>query len=265
MYDEKKRRVITCVVFAAISAALAAFRVFILNNYVEKTNGLYTNAAVGNAFFFAMLALVLIPVATAFVIKWDVKERRPLEKTASVRVGAFICMIAFSAFTVYNIMNALKTQKWEIAPSVLMAFALLSALHFALLAFGKENVSPENSLMPAFPAIFSAAAIIFMFLDTSSQINASDRSYTLLAMVLAMYFFICEAERSVILRKDEMALKALKSAERKFFIAGVISFSVIIAVCVPQLICEKNYGAEFLRNMLLVSFGLYAFVRTAKL
>ncbi|MBP5245578.1 MAG: hypothetical protein J6036_03890, partial [Clostridia bacterium] len=70
---------------------------------------------------------------------------------------------------------------------------------------------------------------------------------------------------SVILRKDEMALKALKSAERKFFIAGVISFSVIIAVCVPQIICGRNTAMDFMHSVLLSACGVYAFIRTAKI
>ena len=265
MYDDKKRRIITCTAFAVISAILAFFRVYILDNYVEKTNGLYTNAAVGNAFFFAMLALALIPVIIAFIFKWDVKERKPLEKTAADRVGAFICMVAFSAFSVFSVINAAMTQKWEIAPTVLMVFALVSALHFGLLAFSKEKFSPENSLLPAFPAIFEAAAVIFLFLDTSLQINSSDRSYTLLAMVLAMYFFICEAEYSVVLRKDETTEKALRSMERKFFISGTVTFSVIIAICVPQIICGRNTAMDFMHSVLLFACGVYAFIRTAKI
>jgi hypothetical protein len=265
MYDEIKKIRIICVVFAVLSALAAVFRIFILKNYVEESNGLYTSATAGNLFLCAAAVLVIIPVIISFALKWNEKDRKPLFKTTAVRIGAFVCALAFSALTVYYILNTVKTMKLELLPTACMILALLSALYFAFAAFGKERFSPENSLFPTFPAIYTACAVISAFLDVNTQINASDRSFTMLAMVLAMYFFICEAEYSVMLRNDEKNAKYLNARERRFFAAGVMTFSVIIAVCVPQLVCEKNYGAEFLRNMLLVSFGLYAFVRTAKL
>ncbi len=263
---------ITAGIIMLLSLITAAFRYVLLINHIDPSNGLYTSQVLGNVFFGAVCFIVVLALLTYFYVKKaDVKS--PIkEKSVGCAIASALCILSFAALFFTEIFNLAagvgKPDILMIAALVLCIPSVISFLNVFFVSIGKSKFS-NLALLPAFPPLYVAVRTISLFIDTSTQINASQRSFELLTMVFAMMFLVTEASYSVRMRPDEDAEKNKKNRDARYFVCAVITAALALIVTATYLLAvltgKYEAGYDTCDHVLTLCFGIYAAVRAFEL
>ena len=254
---------------AVAAVATGIFRAVLLRKYIDPETGFYvvdTNLDI--VFNIAVVAVVaIIAVAGLMTRKTAPPENLDSRSTVVVFTSALCAFMYISVFLygAYNVMSGLS-HNWSylvetppvdafgesspffvrlllvlinIAPDVssngiLFIIQLLLCIpcclnHFSICSSEIREKNTKHSVFAMSEAVFFAFRMIEVFMDTKSQINASQRSLTLLLLCSAMLFFLFEAD--FLVKRDEGGLKSLS----KYFMAGLATLAFPLISVIPYL------------------------------
>ncbi len=271
--NNKKRVVLYLLpsLFLVASIALAVFRGRLLFEKIDNVNGLYTDAGMGN--LFGGLALILFVLF--FVSRFAVKRftfTRPVKNDAlTVAFASSVCALMMVVILVGDVYDVLKgIRPLGVLLLFEMLFGILSVIYFFYICSKGTNRQIEGSLwfgvLPLCPALYAAVRAITLFMNTSEQINASQRSFVLLTLICVMMFFVSEAEFAVPCgRLDEEAkAKRMSRLSARYYSYGLAVMCLVIVVIVTYSLAQAFWiydKTSILYNLMDLCFGLYALVR----
>lgn len=239
----KKTVRLMLVAVAVISLAIGIFRTFILANHVEPETGFYVRGTTVDVWFGAVVAFtVVLILAFGFIMR---KSKAPeyLDSRSMVVVftSALCIFMYFSVFAygAYAIFTAKQANLFLYAEVVLCIPCCLN--HVTICSKEIREKNSPHALLSMSEAIFFAVRTVECFMDVESQINASQRSLTLLMLCSMMLFFMCES--GFMVEREESATSASLYAMAGF---GVVAFTFISLI--PYLIVSfimPNYETEF--------------------
>lgn len=230
--------------FGILAVCLGVFRSVMLdgNRYID-TLGLYTNSAIGKAFgvfvFVLVLATALLAIPLVKCENIDFKQG----KRHGVVIPA-VCAVATTALLISSATELFKGSAvvmlphggLNVVPAVLLAVEAVlyipTAVFFVGMAFGKAKLG----MLSLCTASAYGLRAIRLFMDTQSQINASQRSFMLAFLAVTMLFFVSEAEFFVPLGKLEKEGKAKSKRYAKYFVLGVIAVELAVIFVLTGLV-----------------------------
>ena len=283
----KALKITACILLLA-ALGLGVFRIFLLAEYVDADNGLYSNRLLGTVFNSVLWGLLAVNIATFFFTKKAAFDRPIRNEALSVAFAASVCALMMAAVFFVNIVDMatgkrtfslfLGAETVLCVPSILYFFTVCSKG-----AKQEKDSASAYSLLPLFPALYTAIRTIALFINTETQINASERSFSLLAMVFIMMFFVTEAEFSVSLSPSDddndkeknketvdpaaeaaRLAKAKASLTAKYLVYALVVVTLTVAILLPSAFASAflTYNrAGILYRMMDLCIGLYALMR----
>ena len=256
----KTINMITLIV-SVISIAVAVFRGFILINFIDKANGLYTNKPAGAVFLACMIVIAAgIIVTYLFLKKKDISDAF-VSYTGKMKKTAYImCALCFACLAAVEWITLITSGILAKLQFVLVAMSLI----FFIIAAFKKQVEGKNStffgILGLVPALWAAIRAIGIFMDVTTQINSSERSLTLTLLVCVMMMFLNEAEKFKPLDEEEKnkAFQNKMSAKSYAFALAVLSFSVIVFVSHIMLLISAGDIGDVSGVIISVGSGIYA-------
>ena len=252
--------IITLIV-SAISLAVALFRGFILINFIDKSNGLYTNKMAGTAFLACMIVIALgIIVTYLFLKKKDVCDV-PMSSSGKMKKVAYImCALCFACFTALEF-TALVLG--GVLAKSQLALVAASVIYFVIAAFKKQPDGESSTFFGIFglvPALFAAVRAISIFMDVTTQINSSERSLVLTLLVCVMMMFLNEAEKFKPLDEEEKNkdFQNKISAKSYAFALAAFAFSVVVFVSHIMLFVATGNIGDASGVIISVGAGVYS-------
>lgn len=252
------------VVLLILSVFAAVFRGIVLFKFTDYTNGLYTDNTAGNIFF-VVLAVLIAVTAVLYV---------PLKKTdffngsANLKHGAFskiisaVCAVMLVAVLVKDAAS-LISGSFSLLLAAEAVLCIPSAMYF-ISNITSNKYSVTHGILALFPALYAAIHTIILFIDTTTQINASQRSFTLLMLVFLMMFFVTEAEFYIPLGTEEKSNGATGKRCAKFVVIGLIAAELSIIIAVPGImfsaVVMNDIGAV-IYGVAHLSLGIYAITK----
>ncbi len=270
MISDKKNLKIAAVVCVSLSAFLAVYRVFLLFYHIDPANGLYTDAKSGSIFSALLFVLLVLALATYLFVRKYEFERPIKNESVMVAFSSSICALMTTAMFVYLVYGFIKDKSsFTFLSCAEAVLCIPSAIYFFLVCFRGAKIDKDApatySLLPLFPALFTAVRAIIIFIDTTHQINASQRSFSLLTLIFIMMFFVTEAEFSVSrFLKGDKKPKQLAKLTAKYFALGLTSTVLTTVVILSYLLVCAFWifdSANLLHNIMCVCFGLYSLTR----
>ena len=101
--------------------------------------------------------------------------------------------------------------------------------HFSICSSEIRAKNTKHSVFAISEAVFFALRLVEVFMDTTTQINASQRSLSLLLICSAMLFFLFEA--GFLVQREEGGLKSVS----KYLMAGLATVAFPIVSLIPYL------------------------------
>ncbi len=253
---------IITLIFSVIALAVAVFRGFILINFIEKSNGLYTNQTAGGAFLacMALIAVALIVIYLLLKTK-DLSEVYPASLGKAKKIGYAMNILCFICLAVIEAPVILEGG--GIISVIVLALCGISAFYF-IIALAKKPKAAGNDLLLGtlglIPALWAAVRAINIFMDVTTQINSSERSLTLTLLVCTMMMFVCEAGKHRPLDEEESSVPALnkRSARSYAFALSALSFSLIMFVSHIMLLIATGDIGDVSGVIISVGSGVYA-------
>lgn len=252
---------IIMIVFIALSAGLSYFRFDMLkDNKAIDELGLYTDRAAGNLFGSLVFVLIALTVVFAFILsKGTLREK----KTGVMHnVSAAFSMIMMLV-TVISAGTDLAGGKFSVLPAIELIFAVGAAAYFLMETINGAKAKEVNkySLMALLPALYFAFSAIRLFMNVETQINASNRSFTLLFLVVMMMFFMSEAEYSVPLGKLEQTEKENIKRDAKYAGFGLVAFELAIIFFASQIFADISDATAVANGVCNIALAFFAIVR----
>lgn len=254
--------------FLVASIALAFFRGWLLFEKIDNVNGLYTDAAMGNLFGGLALALFVLLFAARFIVKRFTFSRPIKNDAVTVAFASSICALMMVAIVVGSIYDVLKgIRPLTVLLLIEMLFGVLSVVYFFYICSKGTHTEVDGSLwfgvLPLAPALYAAVRAIALFMNTSEQINASQRSFVLLTLICVMMFFVSEAELAVPHTGTDAADRKNRLSAR-YYSYGLAVMCLVIVVIITYSLAQAFWiydKSSILYNMMDLCFGLYALVR----
>lgn len=218
-----------------LSIPLAVFRGVILFKYTDISNGLINNADAGNIFFVLLFLLIAATVCLYFPISKSESTINFEGKHMAIgKILNILCaVLLLSAFVwdVYAVISDKAVFSYLAGAKDLLC--ALSAICFLYIAF--KNGNKVNGNIMLIPAVYIALYAIIMFIDINTQINASQRSYTLLMLMFVMMSFVSRAEIFVPLTKAEKEGNLIQKSKAKYVVFSVVATVLAVVVAVPHI------------------------------
>lgn len=248
----KNTHIIMLFITFILSIFTAIYRCFIEANLIEKETGLYTDNLSKNIFFGIVLVAAILAFGVFLYFKKAGIKTEKIVNGVFTKIASLLCVISLSVYTVYSFTNI---SKWYEVLDIITA--VCSVVFFAIICF-KGTKNDKNKVcfgvLEMLVSLFLAYKTIFLFIDTTTQMNASSRSYTLLFMICAMLFFLFEASLYIFKTGDPCA------NTHCFYAFGYFSVFLAISVCLPALIMFSNTysaGTPFITNIVYITMGIY--------
>ena len=261
MKNKAKTINIFTLIISVISLAVAVFRGFILINFIDKANGLYTNKPAGAVFLACMIVIAAgIIVTYLFLKKKDLYDAF-VSSTGKMKKTAYImCALCFACLAALEWITLITSGILDKLQFVLVAMSLI---FFIIAAFKKQPEGKNSTFFGIFglvPALWAAIRAIGIFMDVTTQINSSERSLTLTLLVCVMMMFLNETEKFKPLYEEEKNkdFENRISAKSYAFALAVLSFSVIVFVSHIMLLIATGDIGDVSGVIISVGSGIYA-------
>ena len=223
-----------------LSVPLAIFRGVILFKYTDISNGLLNNEIAGNIFFVLLFVIVAAVVCMYFAqSKWAGSLNVTKKQTVLQKVFNILCAALLLAVVVWDAYTMMAN---EAGFSYLLVIKDLlcasSVVYFISCAFKSEGKAQDSKSKNAalIPAVYVAVYAIIIFIDIKTQINAPQRSYTLLMLMFVMMSFVAQAEMYVPLTKAELMSNTKQKTYAKVAVFSLLAAVLAIVVVLPQII-----------------------------
>ena len=264
-FTQKKKGIITSVLLI-VALVLAVFRGFLMSSekYIDML-GLYVDKNMGTLFDVLVFLLVGAAVVIYLFVKKACFDVKPVKTSRFSAFSSFLCMIMMIVVLFTGIFQL--TCEFSIFLAIETVLCVPSAAY--LLKVFVENVKKEEDnggFMAIFPALYVAIRATGIFMDTKTQINASQRSFTLLFLAITMLFFMAEAEFFIPLGTKEREKSACSKRGAKLYAFSVLVSQLALIISVTGLIFNNGFTTRETSLALLdVSFGIYALSKNTAL
>ncbi len=219
---------------SVLALAAGAFRTHQIFRCIEPDTGLYRHAADNDIFAGMVIAMTLI-ILGFYLIARKETPARPLAFNLPVRIFA----LAASLFFFGQIALLFNAGKPGVLFTVEILLCLPAAVSFFLLFLhsGKNaDETPVQSVLPLCPVFAAALRIIRIFIDTDHPINASERSYHLVALVVLLLFLLTESRFFIPSYPSEEASEKAARRTAAYRLACLGSAVVTVMFLLPHLI-----------------------------
>ena len=228
--NRKTTLMLAAVIIAAVLVGL--FRGFILVNYIEPETGFYIMGTnIGTIFDVSVVVLIAIIALFGFLTRKDPAPDNLNSKSTVVVFTSALCAFMYISLFIYGIYSlmGMEGQKnyFLIAEIVLCIPCCLN--HISVCTSEVRVKNTPHALFAMSQALFFAVRVVEVFMDTTSQINVSQRSLRLLMLCSMMLFFLFEA--SFLVKREEGGLKSLS----KYFMAGAATAAFPLIAVLPYL------------------------------
>ena len=236
------RLFVLIVAIAAVAAGV--LRTVLLLKYIDPASGFYsvdTNLdVVFNVIVFAVVAIVA--VGGFFARKMKTPEHLDSRSTVVVFASALCAFIYISMF-IYGIYCLVKAEgRLDIFLFVQTVLCIPCCLnHISICSVEVREKNKPHAFFSMAEALFFGVRIVDVFMDTTTQINASQRSLELLMLCSMMLFFLFET--NFLVKREEGNLKS----PSKYYMAGLASVAFPALSVIPYLLVslfwcfEANY------------------------
>lgn len=260
----KKTIKLMLLITVVLSVAVGTFRFVVLERYIEPENGFYIRETnVDIVFNIAFVLLVLFVFACAFATR---KGKSPdyldshsmvVVFTSALCAFMYITMFFYGVYTVVtgygaasdiayaNIMNGANPGDFGVMFKLVncagkvssngIFFIIQLALcipcffnHFSICSKEIREKNTPHALLSMSEALFFAMRLVEIFMDTTAQINTSQRSLEVLMLTAMMMFFLFEAGFLVKRTEGEISLA-------KYLCAGLFTVALPWVALIPHL------------------------------
>ncbi len=263
---------ILSVLLITLTASLAAavYRLYLLYNVIDPETGFYQSGNNAGTYFNVVVIVLCVFIAVGTLLLKKIKAPTELKSESTpVIFSSSLCGFLFLTVMCFGFYRIFTSQSNGTFFAIEMVLCIPCVVNF-FYTCAKEmrDRNAVQTLLSLFPALFYAVRTVEKFMDVSSQINASQRSLTLLMFCSAMLFFVCET--GFFLPGTEKNKEADKSHTSfvKYFGAGAFTLSFAIVAVLPYLAVSAfwRYNSEFIiMDILDACIGLYAMTRLMSL
>ncbi len=233
MLKVNNKKIKLMLIAAAVAAVLVGlFRVFLLVNYIEPETGFYISGTNMGTAFDIMVVLLVAVIATFGLLTRKTPAPNYLDSKSTVVVfTSALCAFMYISLFLYGIYtvasSAGQTDYFLVAEIVLCVPCCLN--HISVCSTEVREKNTPHTLFAMSEALFFAVRVVEMFMDTTTQINVSQRSLGLLMLCSMMIFFLLEA--GFLVDREEGGLKSLS----KYFMAGTATVVFPVIAVLPYL------------------------------
>jgi len=260
-----------CVVTVSVVLAfvLCAFRIYLLRNYVEPETGYYVPGTnLGTIFGVAFLLVLAVIAVGAKYSKVKIPESLSSESTAVV-FSSSLCGFLFVTVLVCGVYQFVTLKNTGAFRAVELLVCIPCVFSFYCICV-KENRERniKNLVFALCPALFYGVRTIHMFTDTHTQINASQRSLSLVMLCSMMLLFIQEAYFLIPKHEKAESDKEKKSVAFKYAAITLIVMTLALTAALPYIAVSAfwMFESDFLvMDVLDLCIGVYALTRAAAL
>lgn len=225
-------------VLLLLSAAAGVFRGFVLFKYTDYANGLYTNETAGTVFIAVLLVILAVTAVLYFPLKKREIDVSGKNGALAKGISALCCvmLVIIAAMTAVSFVS----DSFSVLMLIEAVLCVLSAVFFVInITATKEKLI--KGIFEMFPALYIAIHTIIIFIDTTTQINASQRSFNLLFLVCLMMYFVTEAGLYIPAKEEKTDVEISKSAAQ-YKIWAVVSAGLALAVVLPGIVFSAATG-----------------------
>lgn len=233
-------------VLLLLSAAAGVFRGFVLFKYTNPTNGLYTNDTTGAVFFAVLLVILAVTAVLYFPLK-KCGLTVPKKNGMFAKTASGLCAVTLVVVGVMTIIS-FSPAGFSVLRLIEAILCLLSAVFFVINTTAAKALT--KGIFEMFPALYIAIHTIIIFIDTTTQINASQRSFNLLFLVCLMMYFVTEAGLYIPAKEEKTDVEISKSAAQ-YKIWAVVSAELALMVALPGVVFAVAAG-----DMTVVVYGI---------
>ena len=275
--NTKSRRIVLKTIPAVLlvlALGVCFFRVYLLFRQIDSITGLYNFGAekyrdIFNILTFSLFAASLL---SCFAARRYAYPRPVKNEAITVAFAATMCGLMQLTIFVANIYGVVKgTRQLDGLLAVESLLCLPSSGYFFYICSHGAKLDsadkPVYNFLPLFPALYVVVRTITLFINTSTQINTSQRSFVLLTMICIMMFFVTEAELATpaLFHRDAAAeQKALNRISAKYYALG-LAVAVLCMIVIISYALAQAYGfygkTHLLYSVMDIMFGLYAMIR----
>ena len=249
---------------SVLAAILGVYRGYLLMNRVEPETGLYILEENGILYFALLAALIVCGLIAYFPAKKAAVAYPIRSSSVPTMITSAICGVGFAEVTVRTL-SGMKASGSGRVFMILEAFlGVVAALYFFTDCYDtKKGSGQKQTLLPCVPSLYLGVRTVHIFIDTTRQINASEREFTLLTMVMLMLFFVTQARYYVADRPDGGEKDTAARLSPVFYMLSLLSAALVIANSFPAMIAGIAGGSleNLPHNVLLLCLGVYAFTR----
>lgn len=227
--NKKARALVFIVPFLAL--ALAAFRIFVLVEYVEPDTGFYVRGTDIGKMFSALTVFLVAMIFVAGFFTRKIKAPKCLNSQGmSVVFSSALCAFMFATEFIYGIYSLVITQKMDyllFLECILCVPCVLN--HINICTYEVREKNAPQAIFAMSEALFFALRIVEVFMDQETQINISQRSLNILMLCSLMLFSLYEAK--FLVKGEEKTIKSLS----KYLMSTLATISFTLVAVVPYL------------------------------
>ncbi len=215
-------------VIAAVAAGV--FRAFLLVNYIEPETGFYVRGTNLGSVFAIVAAAVLLVAIGAGVRFRKVASPENLDSGRTVVVfSSALCAFVYLSVLVSGLFTAFtaKTLNLFLVLELILCIPCIIN-HISICSVEVREKNSHHAFLSMSGAVFFAVRIIEVFMDTTRQINVSQRSLELVLLCAIMMFLISETS---FLITGEFAQKNIS----KYLSSALAVVAMTILTAVPYL------------------------------
>lgn len=233
MIKENRKKIKLMLLAVAVAAVVAgAFRAFLLLNHIEPETGFYVTGSNMETVFNLVIAAVAVLVGLCGFAVRKVKSPDFLDSHSTVVVftSALCAFMYISVFLygLYTIFSAAGDRNYFLYAEVVLCVPCCLN-HISVCSSEIREKNTPHAIFAMSEAIFFAVRIVEVFMDTTTQINVSQRSLELLMLCAMMLFFLFEA-RFLVDRVEES-----DNSISAYLMSGVASVAFPMIAVIPYL------------------------------
>lgn len=236
--NNKIKIMLLAVVLAAI--ALGVFRAVLLANYIEPETGFYITETNLDIVFNVAVIIVALGILLCGFMTRKIKTTDYLDSKSMVVVfTSALCAFIYFTVALYGVFKLLNPGVDDLTGAKMplnyfLFFEVVLAVpcifnHISICSNEVREKNTPHALLGMSEALFFAVRTVEVFMDTTTQINISQRSLELVMLCSMMLFFLFEAGTLVKRRDGDISVS-------KYCLAGLATVALPLVAVLPYLL-----------------------------
>ena len=174
-----------------LAILLCMFRLQLFCGFIEPDTGFYVVGTNLGTYFNIALVIVIVAIMVGVVFSKTCVSGPLLSDSTAVVFSASLCGFLFATVLVLGAVEFFANKMQSAFFILEMLLCIPSVIgFFNICAKEKLERSTKNMIFALSPAVFYAVRTIHVFTDTTTQINTSQRSLTLVMLCSMMLLFV---------------------------------------------------------------------------